>query len=133
TPTLPVPGAQGGVSYAITGRSVAEGTLVRPGMEVFRLVICQALKLRVAVPERYSGDVKTGQAVDVHTAASPAPVVGTVTRINPAVSQTTRTFQVEVLVPNAKGELKPGGFARAAIRTREETAAMVPLSAVVQF
>jgi RND family efflux transporter MFP subunit len=132
-PSFTVPGAPGGPVYAITSRGVSEGSLVRPGTEVFRLVIVQALKLRVAVPERFSGEVKPGQTVDVHTAALPQPVVGTVTRINPAVSQTTRTFQVEVQVANPRGELKPGGFARAAIRTREDTAALVPLSAVVQF
>src|SRR5262249_6406296 len=54
TPTLPVPGAADGVTYVVTHRTVAEGTLLRPGTEVCKLVINPTLKLRVPVPERYS-------------------------------------------------------------------------------
>ena len=39
---------RGGVTYAITQRLVSEGTFVRPGTELFRLVITRALKLRGA-------------------------------------------------------------------------------------
>jgi RND family efflux transporter MFP subunit len=133
TPSLPVPGSSS-LTYAITQRPVAEGTLVQPGSEVFRLVINQVLKLRVTVPERHSATVGVGQAVDVFTAAFVRPFSGTVNRVNPAVDPATRTFEVEVIVPNPDGDLKPGGFARAAIHTRVDCAAVtVPLSAVVQF
>jgi RND family efflux transporter MFP subunit len=133
TPTLPVPG-KGEDAYVITQRAIAEGTLVRPGTELFKLVINRTLKLRVPVPERYSPEVRLGQTVDVATAAFPRPVAGTVARISPAVEPTTRTFQVEILIPNENGDLKPGSFAKAAIRTRLDTQAVaVPLSALVQF
>src|SRR5207302_29214 len=101
---------------------------------VCKLVINDTLKLRLPVPERYSGDVRVGQKARLSTAACPDCVVGTVTRINPAVDPTTRTLEVEVQVPNPKGELKPGGFAKAAILTRVDAeAATVPLSALVTF
>lgn len=133
-PTLPVPGAADGALYAITSRSAAEGTLVRPGTEVYKLVITQTLKLRVPVPERFSPEVRLGQKADVTTSAFARPFAGTVTRINPAVDPATRTFEVEIQVPNPRGELKPGGFARAAIFTRlDATAATVPLAAVANF
>jgi RND family efflux transporter MFP subunit len=134
TPTLAVPGAADGVSYVITQRAVAEGTLVRVGTEVCRLVINQTLKLRLPVPERYGAEVRPGQAVEVRTAAFAEAFAGTVTRINPSVDPATRTFEVEVQVPNPRGALKPGGFARAAILTRVDAeAATVPLSALVNF
>jgi RND family efflux transporter MFP subunit len=134
TPTLSVPGAADGVTYLVTHRDVAEGTLVRPGTEVCKLVINQTLKLRVPVPERHSTEVRTGQKVEVKTAAFRRPFAGTVTRINPAVEPTTRTFEVEVQVPNPSGELKPGSFAKAAILTRlDAEAATVPLTALVNF
>jgi RND family efflux transporter MFP subunit len=134
TPALAVPGATGGVVYAVTHRSVAEGTLVRPGTEICKLVLNQTLKLRVPVPERYSNDVRTGQKALVHTAAFSQPFAGTVTRVSPAVEPATRTFEVEVQVPNPKGELKSGCFAKAALLTRlEPEAATVPLSALATF
>jgi RND family efflux transporter MFP subunit len=134
TPTLPVPDSADGVVYAVTHRTVAEGTLVRPGTEICKLVLDQTLKLRVPVPERYSTEVRVGQKGEVITAAFPHPFAGTVTRVNPAVEPTTRTFEVEVQVPNPKGELKAGSFAKAAILTRlDAEAATVPLSALVNF
>jgi RND family efflux transporter MFP subunit len=134
TPTRPVPGAADGVTYAVTHRAVAEGTLVQPGAEVGRLAITQTLKLRVPVPERHSTAIRLSQPAEVHTAAFPRPFAGTVTRISPAVEPTTRTFEVEVQVPNPGGALKPGSFAKAAILTRADAeAATVPLSALVNF
>jgi RND family efflux transporter MFP subunit len=134
TPTLPVPGAATGLTYAVTQRTVAEGTQVRSGTEVCKLVIDQTLKLRVPVPERYSTEVRLGQKAAVSTAAFSRPFAGTVTRVNPAVEPTTRTFEVEIQVLNSSGELKPGSFAKAAILTRlDSDVATVPLTALVNF
>lgn len=132
-PTVTLPEGEQ-VTYLVSQRSVSEGTLVRPGTELFRIVISQTLKLRVPVPERYSAEVAIGQKVDVFTAALPTPFAGVVTRIHPTVDLSTRTFQVEIQVPNPKGELKPGSFAKASILTRiDSQAATVPLAALVQF
>ncbi len=134
TPTLPVPGAASGVVYTVTDRAVSEGTLVRPGMEVCKLAIVQTLKANVPVPERYSTEVRTGQTAEIHTAAFSRPFTGTVTRINPAVDPKTRTFEVEIQVPNPQGDLKPGSFAKATILTHNESkAATAPLTALVNF
>jgi RND family efflux transporter MFP subunit len=134
TPTRPVPGADDGVTYAVTARGVSEGTMIRAGTEVCKLVIDRTLKLRVPVPERFSPEVRVGQAVSVTTAASPRPVSGTVARINPAVEPSTRTFEVEVQVPNPTGDIKPGSFAKAAILTRVDAEAVtVPVTAPYSF
>lgn len=133
TPTLPTPDG-GDVVYAISHRSISEGTVVRPGMELYRIVICQTLKLRVPIPERHSSEIQLNQQVNVFTSTASTPFAGTVTRINPTVEPTTRTFQVEIQVPNSSGALKPGSFAKAEILTRiEPHAVTVPLSALVQF
>jgi RND family efflux transporter MFP subunit len=133
TPNVALPGSDG-VTYVIAQRSVSEGTLVRVGTELFRIVISQTLKLRVPVPERYSAEIQRDQQVQVFTAAASKPFSGTVTRIYPTVDSATRTFQVEIQVPNPTGDLKPGSFAKAAILTRVDAEAVtVPLSALVQF
>lgn len=134
TPSQAVPGAGATVTYAITQRSVAEGTHVRPGAEVCRLVLDQTLKLRVPVPERHSADIKEGQLAQITCAAFANPFEGKLTRVNPSVDPATRTFEVEIQIPNPEGKLKPGGFAKAAIFTRlEKEAATVPLSALATF
>lgn len=134
TPTRPIPGTEGGVVYSVTSRKVSEGTLIRAGTEVCKLVIDRTLKLRLPIPERYGPEIKGGQKVAVTTAATGKPTMGTVGRINPAVDPSTRTIEVEVLVPNPGGELKSGGFAKAAILTRTDPVAVtVPLTAPYSF
>ncbi len=134
TPTLPVPDADGQLTYAISHRSVAEGSFVRVGGEVCKAVIDRPLKLRVLVPEQHGSEVKLGQKVEITSAAFKEPFAGTVARINPAIDASNRTVEVEIRVPNADAKLKPGGFARAAILTRlDPNAATVPLEALVQF
>lgn len=132
-PSQPVPGAMD-LRYAITSRAVAEGTLVRPGTELFKLVIDQTLKLRARVPERFTEDIRLGQTATIQAANSAEPFNGTVTRINPDVNPTTRTFEVEIQVPNPHAKRKPGSFAKTAIVTRvDDGAPTVPLESVVSF
>lgn len=132
-PTLiPADGLQ--PTYAVTGRTASEGSFVRTGTEVFKLVMDRTLKLKAPVPDRFVSEVEVGQKAAVTTAAYDNTFEGTVTRINPAVEPSTRTFEVEVQLPNANGALKSGSFAKAAIETRLDPAvATVPLEAIVHF
>ena len=131
-PSQKVPGVEKGATYAITSRAVAEGSYVKAGADVFKIVIESPLKFRGRVPERKSGEVRLGQKAEVYTSAYPRPFPGEVTRINPAVDPQTRTFEVEILVPNDHSELKPGGFAKTAILTEvDEQSATVPLTAPI--
>jgi RND family efflux transporter MFP subunit len=133
-PSQPVPGDEDGVQYAITTRAVSEGEYVMEGAELFALVIEHPLKFRGRVPERKIGDVRVGQDAKVFSAAYPDPFDGKLTRINPAIDPATRAFEVEILIPNKDGRLKPGGFAKTGILTSlDGGAATVPLEALVQF
>jgi RND family efflux transporter MFP subunit len=133
-PSQPIPGFESGATYAVSGRLVSEGTYVSVGEALVKLVIERPLKFRGLVPERKSSEVRVGQKAGVVTAAYPEPFMGQVTRINPAIDPKTRTFEIEILLPNKQGELKPGGFAKAGILTAvDEHAATVPLESLVQF
>ncbi len=133
-PQQSVPGVDKNVTYVISQRSVSEGSFVRTGTEVCKLVINRMLKLKALIPERFSNDIERGQQVQVSTAAHPQPVLGRVARINPTVDPVNRTFQVEIAVPNAEGKLKPGSFAKAAILTkRDRDVPTVPLEALTAF
>lgn len=134
SPSQSIPGSASEVVYAVTQRDVSEGSYVKSGTEVFKVVIETPLKLRVPVPERHAPEIRVDQQVEVFTDAYAHPFHGTVSRINPAVDPLNRTFQVEILVPNAKGDLKPGCFAKAVIATRlDSEAATVPLEAPISF
>jgi RND family efflux transporter MFP subunit len=60
--------------------------------------------------------VKNGQEVSVTVEAYPdRKFAGKITRINPSVDQQTRAFEVEALIVNREGLLKPGFFVKATI------------------
>ena len=123
------------LSYGITKRQVSEGQMIKEGEAVVELVIEDPIRLWSQVPEQYSEDVRVGQRVRLSTRAHPGvPIEGKVARINPSVDSSSRTFQVETLVPNERGLLRPGGFAKASIITDAEAlAAVVPLESIVRF
>lgn len=134
-PSEPPPGTtKEPLVYAVTKRVVAEGQMLREGDPVAELAILNPLRLWANVPERYSSELATDQDVEVHVVAYNRPFAGKVTRINPAVDPVSRTFQVEVSVPNDEGLLRPGGFAKASVITRRDDAALVvPRESIVRF
>jgi multidrug efflux pump subunit AcrA (membrane-fusion protein) len=123
-----------GREYAIADRMGSVGEYVNSAAPLFRLVDDDPIKLRASVPERFSGEVQVGQAVRMYVEAFAEPFVGTVTRINPQIDPTNRSFRVEALIDNPRRTLKPGAFARASIEThRQPGVIFVPSSAVVSF
>ncbi|WP_165222423.1 efflux RND transporter periplasmic adaptor subunit [Aquisphaera insulae] len=134
---VPPPGSSQAdkVVYAITRRSVSEGQMVKEGETVCELVIEDPLRLWTSVPERYADEVRVGQPVRLTVAANASMTfTGKVVRINPSVDPTSRTFQVETLVPNERRLLRPGGFAKATIITESQAkAAVVPIESIVRF
>jgi membrane fusion protein, multidrug efflux system len=128
--------------YVVAKKLVVVGTMVRsfPSVPVFDLVRDYELKLMGSLPERYVGDVeqpvagKPPQKVLVETEAYPQPVEGRVQVVSPVVDTASRTFPVEVRVPNPRRKLKAGSFAKARILAREETVVpTVPEEAIVPF
>ncbi len=133
----PIPSSGSNLKYAIAQRMVSEGEMIRsmPVTNAFRLVLDHKLKLRVMVSEKHISEVAVGQAVEVTTEAyRDRTFHGRVTRVNPTVDSSNRTFTVEIEIPNDEGTLKCGGFAKASILTRSDDKVLtVPASAVVQF
>jgi RND family efflux transporter MFP subunit len=120
--------------YAVATRMVSIGEYVREGTPLFRLVADDPVKYRAQVPEKFLSQVKSGQPVRVQVAAYPEIFQGAVSRISPAVDRTSRTFEVEMLLPNPTGKLQPGSFATGNILTRiEENVTLVPTDALVTF
>jgi multidrug efflux pump subunit AcrA (membrane-fusion protein) len=134
-PTTPsTPTTSPGAVYAVAARYSSEGELNAALTRMFRLVIDDPLKLKANVPERHAAEIKVGQHVRVRVEAERDAFAGTVTRINPQIDPTNRSFEVEVSLPNASHRLKPGAFTRAEIETRlQPDVLMVPERAIVSF
>src|SRR5262249_30533066 len=113
-------------------RDVHPGEYLRIQSPVMVLVRMDQLRARLAVPERWAGWIKQGATVNLQVEAFPGETFqGRVSRINPAVSQDSRTFEAEALLDNRNGKLKPGFFVQASMPSeKEEKAIFVPYSAV---
>jgi RND family efflux transporter MFP subunit len=117
---------------AIKTRDVHPGEYLRVQSPVMVLVRTDRLRARLAVPERWAGWVRDGADVDLQVEAFPGETFhGKVSRINPSVSQDSRTFEAEALLVNLDGRLKPGFFVQASIPSeKEEKTIFLPEGAV---
>jgi membrane fusion protein (multidrug efflux system) len=71
------------------------------------------LKLRFSIPERYLGDLKTGQTVTARVDPYPGETfTGRIKTVGGVIDPSTRTFFAEAEFSNADGRLRPGLFAR---------------------
>jgi len=132
--TVPQDPGERGLRYGVSQRLVSLGEFVGESREMFRLVASDLIKFRADVPERFVGRVKLEQSVYVWVESSTDSVQGTIARISPRIDPASRTFQIEIHVPNKSSVLKPGAFARGQIVTgSEEGVTLVPREAVVTF
>jgi multidrug efflux pump subunit AcrA (membrane-fusion protein) len=122
------------VEYVVRARLVSVGDYVKVGAPMFELLDPDPLELKVRIPEKQIARVRGGQRAELWVEAYPEAFEGRVTRINPAVDVSTRTFEVEITVPNSSRRLRSGSFAKVRIETeREEGVALLPRGAVSTF
>jgi len=116
----------------VKDRMVSPGQYVKVQTPVMVIVDTNRLRARLKVPEKMAGWVAVGQPVKVQVEAYPDRAFeGAVSRMNPSVDPQTRSFDVEALLDNRDGVLKPGFFARASIvSSRVDQALVVPQDAL---
>lgn len=97
-------------------RTVTQGQYLKVQTPVMVIVNTNPLRARLKVPEKVARWVKAGQLVSITVEAyTDRTFTGKITRINPSVEQQTRSFDVEALIDNNEGLLKPGFFVKASI------------------
>ena len=134
-PSKRPPGMKSAIVFEMSKKNASEGQMIREGDAVAELVVRDPLKLWLTVPERFAADIRVGQTVRLTAPAFPGRTFqGSIARVNPAIDSLTRTFQVEAIVQNDDGSLRPGGFAKAIILTGSDAQAVtVPIESVVRF
>lgn len=116
-------------------RLVNVGETFKEKTPLMSLVATHALKLQGDVPERFAPQIGVGRPVRVEVEAFPGQTFpGAITRVSPTVDVESRSFSVEASVPNPKGVLKAGFFAKVSILTdTEKNTPFVPEEAVASF
>jgi len=119
---------------AVQQRRASLGEYLAAGAPVLTLVKLNPIRLRMDVPERESRSVHKGQVVTVRLEGDAQGYRGVVSRISPALEESSRSLIVEAEIPNPNGTLRPGSFARAEITVESGTPLPVlPETALVVF
>ena len=119
-------------SGIVARRAIEIGATVAPGQPAFTIVALDPVRVRVGVPEADVGHITEGATATVRVPALDTAFGGRVSLIGVSADPTTRSYTVEISVPNPARRLRAGMVAEAAITTRESRpAVMVPSAAVL--
>ncbi|MGJ8558740.1 MAG: efflux RND transporter periplasmic adaptor subunit [Litorimonas sp.] len=106
-------------------RMAEVGDYLSPGMPCAAIVELDPLKLEAELTETQVGQVEKGQSVDIHLATG-QNVTGIVSFIESVANPATRTFEMEMSVPNPDYTLKAGVSATLNLKIGEAMASLVP-------
>ena len=117
----------------VSSRQVSPGQVISKNTTLTWLVDLDPVKVEFNVPERYVGQLRVGQKIEVAVAAYPGrKFAGEVFFVAPFVEAATRTALVKARVPNPEAELKPGMFANLDLTLKlKEEAIVIPESSVL--
>lgn len=101
---------------------------------IVTLMQINTLKLKVSISEKYFKNIKLGQKAVLNVDAYPNYTFdGVVSNINPTITPSTRTFDVEIKVPNSKNMLRPGMYVKAQLSIGTEKIIAAPRSSVLRL
>ena len=127
-------------SGVITGKYYNDGELYSPTPNtpvgkaaLVSMIRVNPVKVMVNLSEKFLPLVKLGMNAEIRTDVYPDEVFkGKVFRIHPTVNAASRTFTVEIKVPNNGHKIRPGMFARVSLKLGEKDALIAPSLAVLQ-
>lgn len=113
-------------------RNISIGSEVTPTTACATTRSLQQLKLDFSVPEKYSGQIKTGMKVKFTVQGDELKHDATVMATEEEIDMTTRNLNARAVVKNRDATLKPGAFATVELELSEiNNALMVPSQALI--
>lgn len=121
------------IDGVVTARNYDVGDMYTMSMPIYTVEQIKPVKLLVGISESDYTKVKKGDAVEITVDALPGQTfTGKVGKIYPTVDAATRTFLVEIVVPNNGNLLRPGMFARVTVTFGVNNNVVIPDVAVVK-
>ncbi len=114
-------------------RLISVGQFITKGASLTFLINQNPMKAEFRIPEKYLGQLKEKQTIEITVAAYPKEIFkGEVYFIDPQIDAITRTALVKALVPNTDGKLRVGMFANLdlIVNVRED-AVVIPETALI--
>lgn len=121
------------ISGVVTARNYDNGDMYSGGEPVLVVEQITPVKLLINVSETYFTKVKKGTPVDVKLDVyGDEHFDGKISLIYPTIDPATRTFQVEIQLPNKGQKVRPGMFARVTMNFGTADNVVVPDLAIVK-
>jgi len=112
-------------------RRISPGAYVTPATAITTLRSASALKLDFAVPEKYSQQLRIGQALEFTVEGSASTHKATVQATEQRISEGSRDLQVRAVVGDSRG-LLPGAFAEVSLAIGSNSKALlIPNQAII--
>ena len=106
-------------SGIVIHKNAREGMYVTTGSRIYTIADLTTMWVKLDAYESDLAWLRYGQKVHFNTEAYPGnPFTGTISFIDPILTDRTRTVKVRLIVPNTDGRLKPGMFVRAVARSQ---------------
>jgi membrane fusion protein (multidrug efflux system) len=113
-------------------RYVSQGSFVSTDMLVATMQDIDPIKVEFSVPEKYVKQIKKGTEVTVQIGDSQEEYRGVVYAVESKIDLATRTIKARAKIPNPKGDLIPGSFARVDITLEQlPNAVVIPSGSVI--
>src|SRR5574344_356184 len=120
-------------SGVVAAKNYENGEMYSGAMPILTVMQLNQLKAYINMPESYYPLVKKGMKVTLTSDTYEGKTFqASIYNVAPTVNSSTRTFEVELRVPNAGETLKPGMFARAKISLGQTSAVVVPYQSVLK-
>ena len=121
-------------SGIVTSRTVEVGDILAPGSPAFRIIDMSRVRIQAGIPEKYIGDFKVGNDVNITLdAVQEVNFKGIINFISPEANSQVRTFLAEMVVDNSKDLIRAGIMGNAKIlRNVHENALMIPINALIE-
>jgi membrane fusion protein, multidrug efflux system len=118
----------------IEERFTKSGELINPSMPVARLVNTDRVNIVAGIPDRFASDVREGSNSTIYIAGNgTTPYSGTIRFAGNVIDPDTRTYRVEIEIPNPEGTIKPEMVAEVHIvRRTVENTYVIPRTALVR-
>jgi membrane fusion protein, multidrug efflux system len=113
-------------------RNISIGAQVTTSTALATIRAVKQLKLDFAVPEKYSGEIKTGAKVKFTVQGNEKKYDAAVIATEEGIDANTRNLKARALVNMNSSSLIPGAFANVELRLKEDkNALMVPTQAII--
>ena len=121
------------ISGVVAQRNAEPGEIIGPTTQAITIVDLGHMKVELNVGEKVISQLQIGQKAEVYVkSVQPQPFVGEISALSPAADSQSKSFPVEVTIPNAGDILKQGMYAEVHLVAGQSKGVIaVPVEAVV--